>query len=201
MAGRQTLDERWYLTLTELRADTGWLHPAAAVFSWWAGLAVLVVLLAVAAVRTRERQAGPAVATVLVAAAVSVAAVTINSVLLAPAIGRDRPCERWTQWSALLECSTHSMPSDHSLVAGILAAGLWGLNHRFGLLAAALAGAIAFSRVYVGLHYPSDVIIGLVLGAGLGWYAVRMARQPVASWLARQHLLARTRRPRADGPR
>ncbi|QQE49454.1 phosphatase PAP2 family protein [Micrococcus luteus] len=189
LAGPGAVDERWYLALTQWRADTGWLHPAAAVFSWWAGLAVLVAALVAVAGLAWRRQAGPgpwpAVATAGVTAVVATATVLVNSVLVAPAIGRDRPCERWPHAGALLECSTHSMPSDHSLVAGILAAGLWALSWRAGIAAALVAGAVAASRVYVGLHYPSDVLLGLVLGAGLGWYAVRVARQPLAAWLAR----------------
>ncbi len=43
------------------------------------------------------------------------------------------------------------------------------------------AGLISFSQVYVGVHYPSDVIVGGVLGCLFGWTAVRISRQPFSS--------------------
>ena len=59
-----------------------------------------------------------------------------------------------------------SFPSDHSTVVGAVAAGLWLANRRLGLVTAGLALLMAFARVYVGAHYPGDVLAGLALGAG-----------------------------------
>jgi undecaprenyl-diphosphatase len=42
------------------------------------------------------------------------------------------------------------------------------------------AGIISFSQVYVGVHYPSDVIFGGILGAVFGWIAVRISRQALS---------------------
>jgi undecaprenyl-diphosphatase len=39
-----------------------------------------------------------------------------------------------------------------------------------------LAFAIAFSRVYVGVHYPLDVLGGGLMGAAIGWSVVRWVR-------------------------
>jgi membrane-associated phospholipid phosphatase len=58
-----------------------------------------------------------------------------------------------------------SFPSDHATVAGAVAAGLFLVNRRLGLIAIIAALAMAFARVYVGAHYPGDVAAGLVLGA------------------------------------
>jgi undecaprenyl-diphosphatase len=61
--------------------------------------------------------------------------------------------------------SDFSMPSDHAVVAGAVIAGVLLYNWRLGLGAAAAGLTLAFDRVYVGAHYPGDVLAGLGLGA------------------------------------
>lgn len=68
-----------------------------------------------------------------------------------------------------------SFPSDHATMAGAVAVGLLLANRRWGIPAAVAAALMAFTRVYVGAHYPSDVLAGLALGgsvAALGHVAV-----------------------------
>ena len=59
---------------------------------------------------------------------------------------------------------TWSFPSDHSAAA---LGGTWLLNRkfpRFGVLRYMIAGMVAFSRIYLGDHYPGDVASGSLLG-------------------------------------
>ena len=54
--------------------------------------------------------------------------------------------------------------SDHSLVAGAIAVGLLFAVRKVGVAMSALAVLMAFTRVYVGAHYLSDVIAGFAFG-------------------------------------
>ncbi|GAA4112135.1 phosphatase PAP2 family protein [Knoellia locipacati] len=87
-----------------------------------------------------------------------------------------------------------SFPSDHSVMAGACAVGLLvaARQHRafrrLALLAVVAAALMAVDRVYVGAHYPLDVVAGLMLGGAVsaaGWLALRWLLVPVAAWLRR----------------
>lgn len=62
-----------------------------------------------------------------------------------------------------------SFPSDHATLAFAAAALIYSFNPRAGYAAYGCAILIALSRIMVGVHYPSDVIAGVLLGAGTIW--------------------------------
>lgn len=66
-----------------------------------------------------------------------------------------------------------SMPSRHATFAASLSAVLWTMYPRLLPLAAGLMALVAGMRVVTGAHYPSDVVIGLALGAGITTTAMR----------------------------
>ncbi|MEU3183476.1 phosphatase PAP2 family protein [Streptomyces sp. NPDC006923] len=67
---------------------------------------------------------------------------------------------------------TTSFPSGHAASAAAFAAGVALESKSWGALVAPVAASVAFSRVYTGVHYPSDVLVGAALGVGAA-YAVR----------------------------
>jgi membrane-associated phospholipid phosphatase len=83
------------------------------------------------------------------------------------AVARPRPCIALSDTRALIGCSGEgSMPSAHAtnwFAAAMVCFVYYRRSWRFMLPSAALIG---FSRVYDGVHYPSDVIAGAILGAG-----------------------------------
>lgn len=78
-----------------------------------------------------------------------------------------------------------SFPSDHACVCGAVAAGLFFVDRRLGWIAAVAALVMGFARVYVGVHWPLDVVAGLAVGAGIAVVLLRLLRPPVGGLVER----------------
>ncbi|MFI5363647.1 MAG: phosphatase PAP2 family protein [Elusimicrobiota bacterium] len=63
----------------------------------------------------------------------------------------------------------YGFPSNHAINMGAAASVLTYAYPGGALLFAGAAALVAYSRVYVGAHYPIDVLAGLILGVGIGW--------------------------------
>ena len=90
--------------------------------------------------------------------------VLVGNMCLKNLIARSRPC--WLDDSVFMLISVptdYSFPSGHMLASAIGATVLTKTNRRFGWAAIPLAAIIAFSRLYLFVHFPSDILAG---GAG-----------------------------------
>jgi undecaprenyl-diphosphatase len=76
-----------------------------------------------------------------------------------------------------------SFPSEHATVAFAMASGLGLYRRRLGAVALALASLVAIARVFVGVHYPTDVAGGAAVGI-ISALAVRLGR-PGLNWFDR----------------
>lgn len=97
---------------------------------------------------------------------------------------RPRPFVALEGVTKLIEksASEKSFPSGHATAAFAVAFGLMVHNRKWGGAMAVLAAWVAVSRVFVGVHYPSDVVAGAVVG-GLAALATRPVRKAIEPYL------------------
>lgn len=131
--------------------------------------AVVVVLAAMFVVAWWRARTGPPL---LMARALLVPVATIGAYLLSEAVKElwqeERPCWTLSGLTTIATCPEYgdwSFPSNHATIGGAVAIALFWSGVRLGFFAVGMALFAAASRVAVGVHYPHDVIAGLVLGA------------------------------------
>ena len=129
----------------------------------WIAFTLLLLLF------RRTRKAGFAMAVALVLY------MATGHFFLKPLFARPRPCDVDTAITILVKRPHgHSFPSGHTASAFAAAFALWLQNRKLGVPALVLAAFIAFTRLYLYVHFPTDVLGGLVLGLALG---------ALASWI------------------
>lgn len=97
------------------------------------------------------------------------ASVLVGNVLLKNLVARPRPCRIDTSVPLLIANPTdYSFPSGHTLLSAISATIMAKTDRRFGYAAIPPAVLIAFSRLYLFVHFPSDVLAAAVLGLVIG---------------------------------
>ena len=145
-----------------------WLMPKVTLLGKGAALWVCITL-ALLAIR-RHRRVGMRMALGLVLAAV------IGLLLMKNLVARPRPCWLSPDVGLLVKVPwDYSFPSGHTLM-GFVCATVIALHHRrAGICAFVVAAIIAFTRLYLYVHFPTDVLAGAVLGVVLGIAACKLA--------------------------
>jgi undecaprenyl-diphosphatase len=152
---------RWFNRLAD---RTGWAHGIAKFYAN-NGIVLFAVLIVVVYVLAWRRDDHHAIAAAVWAGAAALVALLVGQLVGGP-IDRARPYEAMRNVHVLVDRTTDfSFPSDHALVAGSVAVALLFANRRWGIVGCIAAVVMAFARVYVGAHYPGDVVAGLALGA------------------------------------
>ncbi len=70
--------------------------------------------------------------------------------------------------------TSSSFPSGHAASAAAFTAALWIQSPKLAMAVAPVAAAVAYSRVHVGVHWPSDVVAGVAVGTGVARAARRV---------------------------
>ncbi len=130
----------------------------------WILLALILLLI------PRTRRMGLACAAALILMLVT------GNMILKPLVGRLRPFTVNTAVELLIPPpADFSFPSGHTFASFAAAAAILKSSRRLGIPALILAVLIAFSRLYLYVHYPTDVLCGALLGIGAGLIGDRLA--------------------------
>ncbi|MEW2080270.1 phosphatase PAP2 family protein [Streptomyces sp. NPDC005283] len=172
-----SVDGGAYMSITDVaRNAPAWLDSV--LFAWSTyGLALFAVLMLAAWWRARPG-ASPRTAMALAAPLVVVTAFTADT-MIKSLVREQRPCR--TLHTVTLEAcpapGDWSFPSNHAAIAAAAAVAIWLTHRRLGAIAIPAALLMAFSRVWVGAHYPHDVILGLIVGAAVAGPLTLAARR------------------------
>jgi undecaprenyl-diphosphatase len=145
-----------------------WLGTIDKLGAAWVALALIVAVV-------RWRRPLPVVAAAVVAALVTFVA-DAASFGVKDLTHRTRPFEAHPQIDPLYVVHSSSFPSGHAATSFAGAMVVSYLAPRSAPFCVALAALIGFSRVYDGVHYPGDVIVGAGIGVAVGLVGVALIR-------------------------
>ncbi|MGW4537836.1 phosphatase PAP2 family protein [Streptomyces chartreusis] len=151
----------------------------AVVWCWWS-------------VRRRGGEDAASSVAALVWAPLAAGVAVLVNVPIRGFVERPRPFKQHQGLEVLVSGKTdYSFVSDHATIAMALGVGLFVANRKFGLVGIGLALLEGFCRVYMGVHYPTDVVGGFALGT-----AVALLLSPPAMALLTPLMSAIERSPR-----
>ena len=110
----------------------------------------------------------------------------VCNVLLKPLVGRIRPydyqLEHFGKQIQLLVAAQHdfSFPSGHTIASFEAATAIMLHNKKLGIVAMILAVMISFSRLYLYVHYPTDVLASIVLGTAIAFLGCFLVKKGYA---------------------
>lgn len=106
-------------------------------------------------------------------------AYVVSDLLMKPVVDRVRPFEELDLTIMVAAPTTSSFPSGHTASSFAAAVSLWFYDRRVGAVALMFAIMVGMSRVYLLVHWPTDVIVGALLGSVCAIAVWRMCRRSV----------------------
>ena len=103
----------------------------------------------------------------------------VGNEIIKPLVGRVRPCNAISTLPEMLVSvpGGFSFPSGHTGSSAVAATVITMANKKFGFAAIPVAALIAFSRLYVFVHFPTDVLAGALLGFAIGFLCVKFGNK------------------------
>lgn len=155
-----------------------WLQPMMVIFTWL-GNAGLIWLVLIAYLRFYKKDKQTALTALLALLLTAV----IGNLVIKHLVMRARPFEAYPYVSLLIKApQDYSFPSGHAATSFAVA---WVLAHgqpKWAPVVLIVAGMIAFSRLFLFVHYPTDVLAGMVIGVAAGQFMVMVQEN---GWLSK----------------
>lgn len=178
----QQFDETVLRWITEnLQAD--WLNPIAVFFTSLGNGGLIFIVAAIILLLFRQtRRAGAS------AGVAMIVGLLVTNLTIKPLVERARP---WIVMDGLNNLVTsgdmHSFPSGHTTAAFAFGVALCAvLPQKWAKAAALIAAALmGLSRLYVGVHFPTDVLAGAVIGTAAGLFGA-WAGKKITAWHQRR---------------
>ncbi|ATY12656.1 phosphatase PAP2 family protein [Amycolatopsis sp. AA4] len=167
-------------------AMPGWVQSLVLAYTHY-GLVLVAPFFAWLWWRARASGSPERMAAALLVPAATVVAYVLSEIVKA-FVHEQRPCRGLPPEAIVGACpppGDWSFPSNHSTIAAAVALGGAFAWRKGAPWLAAFAATMGFSRVFVGAHYPHDVLIGLALGAGMALLLQRYALDPAAGLVRR----------------
>ena len=153
----------WFQSIRTPFGD--WLMPLVTFFgeAGWAWIALAAVLLII----PKTRRVGAVLALALILDLI------VTDLVIKNIFARPRPFEQQPGAVDLLVDPPwgHSFPSGHTAAAFAAVSALYFSRSRLWIPALCLASAIAMSRLYLFVHFPTDVLAGMIIGIVIGYCA------------------------------
>ncbi|MFE7116790.1 phosphatase PAP2 family protein [Streptomyces sp. NPDC057654] len=176
----------WFDRVVEFTGEYGIVIGLAVlmVFAWWSA---------------RKRADAPVAVAGLVWAPVAAGLALLVNIPIRDLVQRQRPFMEHQGLDVLVKGKTDfSFVSDHATLTMAVGVGLFCANRKYGLAGIALGLLEGFCRVYMGVHYPTDVIGGFALGTAVALLFAPLAMMLLTPLMTR---LAESRAGRLVRPR
>lgn len=166
----------WFIT--QAAAAPHWFDDLISFYATY-GLGLFALLMIAGWWQARNGRSAAAMAAALSVPVAVVAGYVANDIVKS-VFDEVRPCQVITAPATVQPCpgiGDWSFPSNHSAIAAAAAAALWLLDRRLGMIATLAALVMGFARIWVGAHYPHDVLVGFALGTAVAVPVVLAARR------------------------
>ena len=170
-----------YLDINRFARHSEWAHGFMHAYALWLGAVLLVAIFVVTFGIVWWRRDDRATALMGLGGIATLVALGLNQIV-GHAAKEMRPYDTLHHVLVLVpRANDYAFPSDHAVIAGALVTSVWLVSRRaapshgrvqfvpamvvLGLLSAVFGLLLGFARVYVGAHYPGDVVAGFLLGS------------------------------------
>ena len=138
------------------------------------GYVILVIAIALIAIKKTRKIGIESMVSFLIM-------LIVLNLILKNLVARDRPCWSNDTIDMLVKVpKDYSFPSGHSAVAAIMAIIVTANNKKAGIPVIILALTVMFSRLYLYVHFPTDVLAGALIGFAIA-FSVLLAERKIAN--------------------